>query len=319
MVGDWHALLAVRALEGLLLGGVPAVAMAYLSEEVHPAGLGASMGLYIAGNAFGGMAGRLVTGVLAEYFGWRVALAGVGLLGLTAAFGLLLLLPASRNFVPRANFDPRFHASAWIGHVGNRTLSFLFAIGFLVMGAFVTIYNYVGFRLVAQPYGLSQTELGLLFVVYLFGIGASWSAGLMGDRFGQFKVLPAGIVLAGLGVVVTLAAPLPLIILGIVLLTIGFFMAHSAASALVGRLAEHAKGHAASLYLLAYYIGSSVGGSAGGYFFGVFGWSAVAAFTLVMLMAALAAALFAGKNERAAEPRAHRRAAGGKPQLAKAA
>jgi MFS transporter, YNFM family, putative membrane transport protein len=35
VVGDWHMLLAARALEGLLLGGVPAVAMAYLSEEVH--------------------------------------------------------------------------------------------------------------------------------------------------------------------------------------------------------------------------------------------------------------------------------------------
>ncbi|NLS02027.1 MFS transporter [Rhizobium sp. P32RR-XVIII] len=290
IVPDWHMLLAIRALQGFLLGGVPAVAMAYLSEEVEPRGLGASMGLYIAGNAFGGMAGRVVTGTLAEYFSWRPALAVIGLLGLAAAIGFRLLLPASRNFKPRKGFNAHFHLMAWIGHIRSPALPFLFAIGFLVMGAFVTIYNYAGFRLVQPPYSLNQTELGLIFTVYLFGIAASWAAGLLGDRFGHFVVLLAGILCAAIGVAVTLLAPLPLIVLGIVFLTVGFFMAHSAASALVGRLARGTKGHASSLYLLAYYIGSSVAGSAGGWFFAIEGWSAVVFFTLAMLAFAFAAA-----------------------------
>jgi YNFM family putative membrane transporter len=298
LVAGWHALLVIRALQGLLLGGVPAVAMAYLSEEIDPRGLGASMGLYIAGNAFGGMAGRVVTGTLAEYFSWRPALGAIGLLGLAAAIGFYLLLPVSRNFAPRRGVDARFHLKAWIGHVGNPVLPLLFAIGFLAMGTFVTVYNYIGFRLVEAPYSLNQTELGLIFTVYLFGIAASWIAGVLGDRVGHFIVLPAGIAVAAIGVAVTMSASLPLIILGIVLLTAGFFVAHSVASALVGRLARGTKGHASSLYLLAYYFGSSVAGSLGGYFWGRDGWYAVVFFTLSMLSLAMIAALAAARLAR---------------------
>jgi len=295
LVPSWHALLVIRALEGLLLGGVPAVAMAYLSEEIDPRGLGASMGLYIAGNAFGGMAGRVVTGTLAEFFSWRIALGTLGMLGLAAAIGFFLLLPASRNFTPRKGFDARFHVKAWVGHISNPALPLLFAVGFLAMGTFVTVYNYIGFRLVQAPYNLNQTELGLIFTVYLFGIAASWIAGLLGDRIGHFIVLPAGIAVAATGVAITLSPSLPLIVLGIVLLTSGFFVAHSAASALVGRLARGTKGHASSLYLLSYYVGSSVAGSAGGYFWGADGWNAVVLFTLALLALGMIAALVAAR------------------------
>ncbi len=287
---DWNALLVIRALEGFLLGGVPAVAMAYLSEEIDPKGLGASMGLYIAGNAFGGMAGRVFTGVIAEYTSWRLALGAIGVMGIAAAIGFLLLLPPSRNFLARKS-TMRYHIDAWIGHLKNPALAMLFAIGFLAMGSFVTIYNYAGFRLVAEPYSLNQTELGLIFTVYLFGIAASWAAGHLGDRFGHFLVMPVGILVAVAGVAITLAPSLWLIILGIVLLTSGFFMAHSVASALVGKLARGTKGHASSLYLLGYYLGSSVAGSLGGHFWSADGWWAVAAFTGVMLVLSLVAAL----------------------------
>ena len=287
---DWNALLVIRALEGFLLGGVPAVAMAYLSEEIDPKGLGASMGLYIAGNAFGGMAGRVFTGVLAEYTSWRLALGAIGVMGIAAAIGFLILLPPSRNFLARKS-TMRYHIHAWIGHLKNPALAMLFAIGFLAMGSFVTIYNYAGFRLVAAPYNLNQTELGLIFTVYLFGIAASWAGGHLGDRFGHFVVMPLGILVAIVGVAVTLAPSLWVIILGIVLLTSGFFMAHSVASALVGKLARGTKGHASSLYLLGYYLGSSVAGSLGGHFWSADGWWAVVAFTGGMLVLSLIAAL----------------------------
>jgi MFS transporter, YNFM family, putative membrane transport protein len=290
VVPGWNGLLAIRALEGLLLGGVPAVAMAYLSEEVDPKGLGASMGLYIAGNAFGGMSGRVIVGMLTEYVSWREALACMGLMGIAAAIAFLILLPPSRNFVPRRS-TMRYHVHAWSGHLKHRALALLFAISFLLMGAFVTIYNYIGFRLLGEPYHLNQTQLGLIFTVYLVGVAASWIAGQAGDRFGHFLVMPAGVLLALVGVVATVFAPLPMIILGTVLITAGFFIAHSVASALVGRLARGTKGHATSLYLLGYYLGSSVAGSIGGHFWSADGWWAVAAFTGGMLLMALLAAL----------------------------
>jgi YNFM family putative membrane transporter len=297
----WHGLLAARALEGLALGGVPAVAMAYLAEEIEPAGLGLAMGLYVAGTAFGGMTGRVGTAFLAEAIGWRSALAVGGAAGLAAALGFLALLPPSHRQPVPAPLRLRPHLAAWAGHLRSPALASLFAIAFLLMGTFATLYNYAGFRLLGPPYGLTQGQAGLVFTIYLFGIAASSVAGALADRVGRARVLPAGLVLTALGVLVTLRTPLSSVVFGIALLTVGFFAAHAVASGWVGRLARTQKGHATSLYLLAYYLGASFAGSAGGFFWARFRWPGVAGFTLALLAAALGLAVGV-KREAASQP-----------------
>jgi YNFM family putative membrane transporter len=288
---SWQTLLAARALEGIALGGAPAVAMAYVAEEIHPDGLGYAMGLYIGGTAFGGMAGRVVTGIAADLGGWRTAMVVIGGLGLASAAGFAVLLPPSRNFVRKRGATAGYHLRAWGGHLRHPGLPWLFTIGFLVMGGFVTLYNYSGFRLTEAPYSLSQTQAGLIFLVYLLGMVASSSAGGLADRLGRAPVMIGGLALFALGLVLTLFAPLPAIVVGIGLVTAGFFTAHAVASGWVGRMAGGAKGHAASLYLLAYYLGSSLMGSAGGWFWAQARWPGVAAFVAVLLALALVAAL----------------------------
>src|SRR3982750_191272 len=99
---SWPALLVLRALARLTLSGVPAVAMAYLGEEMEAKAIGLAMGLYISGNALGGMAGRLVTGALSDFASWRVAVLLVGVLALLAAVAFWRTLPPSAHFVPHA-------------------------------------------------------------------------------------------------------------------------------------------------------------------------------------------------------------------------
>jgi len=290
-VPSWPLMLLIRTLEGVALGGAPAVAMTYLAEEIHPSGLGLAMGLYIAGTAFGGMMGRLLAGVLTETFSWHVAMAGIGAAGLTSAVCFILLLPTSRNFRRGAALDLRYHAKAWSRHLAEPALRLIYAIGFLEMGAFVCLYNYAGFRLTEPPFDLNQRELGFVFIVYLFGMAASWKAGSLADRIGRGAVLPAGVLITAAGVGLTLLPGLAAMILGVVFITIGFFATHAVASGWVGRLAGSAKGHASSLYLLSYYIGASVMGSVGGWFWAKDGWDAVAGFTSLALALALIAAL----------------------------
>ncbi|MBE72297.1 MAG: MFS transporter [Thalassospira sp.] len=291
-LSDWHAFLVVRALEGLMLGGVPAVAMAYLAEEIDPKGLGMAMGIYISGTAIGGLSGRVVIGFLTDLFGWHIALGAMGGLGLIAALGFAVLLPASRNFVRRPGFQVGYHLRAWGGHLKHAGLPFVFLIGAFAMGCFVTVFNYVGFRLSDAPYGLSQSQIGLIFVVYLCGSVTSSIAGALSDKIGRGPVLVVGLLLAALGVGLTVSDSLSVIIGGIVVLTSGFFVAHSIASGWVGRLAETAKGHASSLYLLAYYLGSSIMGSVGGWFWDQGGWNAVAGFAGSLLLCALFCGLY---------------------------
>jgi YNFM family putative membrane transporter len=295
---SWHLLLGLRALEGLALGGVPAVAMAYLAEEIEPAGLGTAMGLYIGGNALGGMAGRVVTGLVTDVANWRVALAVIGGLGLASAIGFAVLLPASRNFTPRSRRGLGEHLAAWGGHLRDPALALTFAIGFLAMGGFVTTYNYIGFRLADPPFDLGQAAVGAIFVVYLFGMVASPIAGRAADRFGRVPVIVAGTALSALGLAVTWPPSLVAIIAGIALLTTGFFAAHAAASGWIGVLARRDLGHASALYLLAYYLGSSIAGSLGGLPWTAGGWPAVVAFVGTLHLAALAVALALGRVTR---------------------
>lgn len=299
---DWHSLLALRALQGVAMGGVPAVAMAYLAEEVEPETLGLAMGLYISGSAFGGLSGRVITGLVADHFGWRAALGTLGVLGMAAALLFAWLLPASRRFSAQRG---RGWAGVWAdvragvgAHLRNGPLCALFALGGLLMGAFVTVYNYVGFRLLQPPFSLSQTFIGSIFVVYLVGIFASTYCGRLADRHGRGLMLCAATGLALAGLLLTLSDSLPVLIAGIVVFTFGFFAAHAVASGWVGQMARGYKALAAALYLLVYYVGSSVLGSLGGHFWADGAWGGVAAMTGGLL--ALALAISAGLYRRAA-------------------
>lgn len=291
LLPSWHGLLAVRALEGLVLGGVPAVAMAYLAEEIEPAHLGRSMGLYIAGTAFGGMMGRVGMGMMTEFTSWRWALGLLGGLCLAATLGFLALLPPSRNFRAERGSGLGFHLAAWRRHLGNKALIRLYAIGFLLTSIFVTLFNYATFRLSAPPYSLSETKVSLIFLAFGFGILSSSAAGRLADRFGRRALLAAGFLIMLAGVAVTLLSSLMAIGAGIALVATGFFIGHAVASSSVGPLAGEAKGHAASLYLLFYYIGSSIVGSSGGWVWQHGGWPGIVILTGSLALAGAVLAL----------------------------
>jgi MFS transporter, YNFM family, putative membrane transport protein len=284
---SWDQLLIWRALEGFSLGGVPAIAMAYLAEEIAADGLGFSMGLYVGGTAFGGMIGRLGMSTLQEYLPWHTAMATIGIVDLVAAGAFILLLPPSRRFLKRTDLTARDHLHLWYAQLRDTRLPLVFAIGFLVMGAFVTVYNYAGFRLMSAPFNLSPSKCGLIFGAYLFGMVSSSTAGAIADRLGRLPVLISGMTVLGVGLALTLSSSLMLVVVGIILVTIGFFVTHSIASGWVGRLAGRTKGHAASLYLLSYYAGSSVLGSLGGAFWQSGGWALVCLYVAALLVLCL--------------------------------
>ncbi|MBO1074356.1 MFS transporter [Roseomonas marmotae] len=285
----WNSFLALRMLQGILLSGLPAVAMAFIAEEVHPRSSGFAMGLYISGSAMGGMLGRVITGLLMEWGGWRLALGGVGMLGLLAAVIFWRCLPPSRHFQARP-LALRGLAENFALHLRDGGLRWLFLEGFLLMGSFVTVYNYIGYRLLAPPFTLSHATVGLVFTVYLVGIGSSTFVGGLADRFGRRRLLWI-VLLAMLGGLGLMAVDsLPAIMAGIAIVTFCFFGAHSMASSWVGRRARMARAQASSLYLFCYYMGSSIVGAVGGLAWSSGGWPGV---TLVV-GGCLALALVAG-------------------------
>ncbi len=280
----WTVLLVLRVLEGVTLAGLPAVAMAYLREEVHEASHARAAGLYIGGTALGGMCGRLLAGGLGDLAGWRWALAGVALLGVACAVLVRVLLPESRNFAP-APASP-----AYLLRVTGRLLRdpaqlALYGLAATLMGGFVAVYNAMGFRLAGPPYALGLGVAGLVFCVYPIGSFASTYAGRLADRHGRRAVVPVAVVVMLAGVLLTLAGALGLVVLGLAVMTAGFFAAHGVASGWVAARAHvgtGGTGQAASLYLFAYYLGSSVFGGLAGDAWTAGGWRAV-----VLLVGAL--------------------------------
>ncbi|MDU9036375.1 MFS transporter [Pseudomonas corrugata] len=290
MMPTWHGVLLLRALVGLSLSGLAAVAMTYLSEEIHPKHIGLAMGLYIAGNAIGGMCGRLITGVLIDFVSWHTAMLVIGGLALIAAAVFWRILPESRNFRPRS-LHPRSLLDGFTRHFRDAGLPLLFLEAFVLMGAFVTLFNYIGYRLLAEPYHLDQAFVGLLSLVYLSGIYSSAKVGALADRLGRRKMLWATIALMLAGLALTMTTPLALVIPGMLVFTFGFFGAHSVASSWIGRRALTAKGQASSLYLFSYYAGSSVAGTAGGVAWHLGGWNGVGLFIGALLLVALSVAV----------------------------
>ncbi|MGD0634865.1 MAG: MFS transporter [Beijerinckiaceae bacterium] len=285
---SWTLLLIVRALTGVAMAGVPAVAMAYLAEEIHPRDLGAAMGLYIAGNAYGGMSGRVLSGVIADATGsWRMVLGALGLMGIAAAVLFAVLLPPSRRFTAEAGLSPGHLVRAFAVHFRDPGLIQLFLVPFLLMGAFIATYNYLSYRLIEPPFNLSQSLSGAIFLVYLLGGPASAWFGRLGGRHGRGRWMGLAMALMLAGLALTASANIVVTISGIAAFTCGFFGAHSIASGWVGHRAQVARAQAASIYLFAYYVGSSLFGSLGGLFWSRFGWPGIMALVAVLVLAAM--------------------------------
>ncbi|GAB3267641.1 MFS transporter [Chitinimonas naiadis] len=293
---DYSSILLLRALLGLALAGMPAVAMAYLSEEIDPASLGRAIGLLIAGNALGGMCGRMIASVLGDWYSWRIALTVLGLVGMASAALFWRSLPASHHFQP-GRFDGRQFLTDLKSHLTDGGLPWFFLLAFLLMGCFVSLYNYLAYRLGAAPFGLRPSLIGLVFSLYMVGMFSSAWAGQLADRLGRRKVLWLAVLLTLVGLCLTAADNLPLVIGGIALFTFGFFSSHSVVSSWVGRRATRAKTLASSIYLTSYYLGSSLLGSASGLMWALDGWHGVAALLGAILLACLGIALQLRKLE----------------------
>ncbi len=294
---DAVMLVILRALQGAMIAGVPAVAMTWLSEELDPRDLGRAMGLYIAGNTVGGLTGRLIPASLLEFTHWRWALLVSGLVALVCAIIMVALLPRQRRFTPRP-IRVRDEFTAMAGHLRNPRLGGLFLTAFIGMGVFVSLYNFFGFRMI-DHFGLSPALVGAVFLMYLSGTWSSARAGALTERYGRGRVLLAGAGLMLLGLLATALTWLPAVLVGLFVFTAAFFAMHSVASGWIGLIATEHRAEASSMYLFCYYVGSSVLGAASGLAFASWPWSGFVLVLAVALTPLLGVAVFLGRREHA--------------------
>jgi len=290
----WNMLLALRFIEGVALGGLPGVAIAYLREEIHHDSHARAAGLYVGGTAIGGLIGRLLAGVLADHGGWRLATGGVAVLAVLSTVAAILLLPRSRRFAP-APASIRVLAGTSARLLRDPVQLALYGIAATAMGSFTAAFNAIGFRLTGAPYHLPLSVSSFVFVVYVVGVLTSPAAGRLAGRLGRRVVVPAAAALTLVGLLLTLAGPLPIVVLGLATVAGGFFAVHGVTSGWVAARADLASGgigQAASLYLVSYYVGASIFGGLAGTAWSAGGWPAVAALCGTLTAGTLALSLF---------------------------
>ncbi|MFG3658285.1 MFS transporter [Streptomyces sp. NPDC047706] len=301
--GSLTTLVALRAVQGAALAGLPASATAYLAEEVRPRALVTAIGLFVAGNSVGGMSGRVITGWVAQEWGWRVAVGALGLLAVGCAVAFRLLLPEPRHFVA-GSLRPRVLLGTVREHLGNPLLRRLYAIGALFMTVFGGVYTVIGYRLTEEPFGLPQGVVGSIFLVYLVGTVAASTAGRLVGRLGRRGALYLGGGTTAVGLLLSSADSLALVLLGLVLITAGFFAGHAVASSAVSKTATHGRAQASALYQSAYYVGSSAGSTVGAMAFHAGGWGGTVGVGLLAVLGVVGITLVGSRAARVAAARA---------------
>ncbi|NIH41061.1 MAG: MFS transporter [Buchnera aphidicola (Periphyllus aceris)] len=271
---NWLEVVILRAFIGFSLSGVTSISILYLSEEVDINSLPLCIGLYISGNTIGGFFGRLISNIIVHFFSWRMVFLTIGCLSLFFSILSLINLPLSKHF-KKSNLNLKCLFKRFLLPFKIETCLILFLFGFFFMGSFVSLFNYIGYRLIMKPFLLNPIFISFLSIIYLIGVYSSPKASFLSRKYGKKNLLTYSLYIMLIGVLLTYFNNLLIIIFGLFCFTTGFFLAHSTASSWISILTKYYKLEISSLYFFFYYIGSSLFGSFIGIFWFFWGWNGV--------------------------------------------
>ncbi|MBI3512707.1 MAG: MFS transporter [Proteobacteria bacterium] len=279
----------LRIAQGVCMSSAFTLTLAYLAEHCSAQDAAGAAAAYITGNVASNLFGRLLSAAVADHLGLETNFQLFALMNLSGAvlvfFGLQRALP-----IMAVSAAARSALAVWREHLANRALRASFAIGFLILFAFIGTFTYVNFVLVRAPFDLAPMSLGLVYFVFLPSIVTTPLAGGVARRLGTRPTFWGALALAGLGLSLLLMPFLAAVLAGLALVGVGTFLAQAAATGFVGRAATTDRGSASGIYLACYFFGGLVGSLVLGQVFDRLGWTAcVAGIALALALAALLA------------------------------
>jgi YNFM family putative membrane transporter len=295
------ALVALRAAQGALVPGMTAVSVAYAGDRFRERDLPAVVGGIIAASVVGGLVGRVLAGAIAARLGWHAPF--VAFAAITGVAAVLL----ARGLVEGATRDRRGLGAAWagmLGHLRDPRLVGAYLVGAALFFGWIGIFTYLPYHLAAPPYALSTAAISAVYLVYAAGVVSSSVAGRLSGRVPPRRLIAVGLLVEAAGMAILLARPLPLVVVGLVVMVLGTFTAQAIAPAFVNVTATTAKGGASALYLTSYYVGGTLGSALPGLALQAAGWPGVVLTCAASVGIAVAAnALLCGRVPKGAAAR----------------
>jgi MFS family permease len=278
-----NELIVWRILQGLAMPGVFATTIAYISEEFPASSVGTGFGWYIGGNVLGGFLGRYVAALVAAHGTWQDAFKVLAAINIAGGIVTIAFLPRATNFVKRTSLGGAL--AAMRDFLSYPPMIATYFVGMGVLFTLIAAFTYATFYLAAPPFALPTAELGNVFAVFLAGAIATPISGRLIDRRGNRFTMIAAMAFAACGIALTLARVLPLVVVGLGMMSTGVFVSQAASQGMVGKLSGgRNRSTAAALYLTFYYIGGSLGAIVGASAYAAGGWNA----TVAMILAAIA-------------------------------
>jgi predicted MFS family arabinose efflux permease len=296
---DLTTFTALRIAQGVCMSSAFALTLSYLGERCSAEDAAGAFAGYITGNVASNLIGRLLAAGLVDHLG--LAANFYVFAGLNLAGAVLVYCYLGRTMPPgAAGGSARSPLSVWAEHFRNPALRVSFAIGFLILFAFIGTFTYVNFVLVRAPIALGMMALGLVYFVFLPSVITTPLAGRAVQRFGTRPTFWGALGVAAVGLPLLLAPSLPAVLAGMALVAVGTFFAQATATGFVSRAATTDRGAASGIYLACYFFGGLVGTAVLGQLFDRLGWAACVAGIGAALAAAAALAIRLHPPARAA-------------------
>src|SRR6266699_5262212 len=180
---DLTTFTVLRILQGLCMASAFTLTLAYLGEACSAEDTGGAFAAYITGNVASNLIGRLVSAAVADHLGLATNFYVFAALNLVGAVLVYFTISRTKPMdavepVPSSPF------AIWGVHLRNAQLRASFAIGFLILFAFIGTFTYVNFVLVREPYAVGPMALGFVYFVFLPSIFTTPIAGQFVQRFG---------------------------------------------------------------------------------------------------------------------------------------
>lgn len=180
---DFATGLALRFLEGLLLGGLYLPALKYIAETIPGSRRGRATGTYIAALVAAYALPLLYVGVLAPRVGWRATMASVGLLELVGATIIVSMVPDIRlRAAPSGGGFSRYVGDVLQNQRACRLILAYTAHNWELFGMWGWMTPFMVASLASRGQGSLQTlAWGGAFAAAVIGVGGSVGA-VMGGR-----------------------------------------------------------------------------------------------------------------------------------------